>query len=93
MKNDELKQAGGRGMNETRKPPAAPASVGMFGNMKQAAAYISVSRRTLFNWISEGRLKVIRHSKRKIFIRPSDLLKAVEEIGADYSAKNGEGGA
>ena len=76
-----------------KSPPILPTvsgqPVGMIAGMKPAARFVGVSARTLFDWIAEGRLKVIRHSKRKLFFRPSDLVRACEEIGAEYAAKHG----
>ena len=60
--------------------------MGMISGMKNAANYVGVSPRLLFNWVNQGRVRCIRHSKRKFFFRPSDLIKAVEEIGEDYAA-------
>ena len=76
-----------------KAPPILPTiegkPVGMIKGLKNAGRFVGVSKRCIEYWIAAGRLKVIRHSKRCIFVRPSDLLHAVEEIGADYAAKNG----
>ena len=66
----------------------APKAVGMISGMRNAAAYVGVSPRRLWDWIQDGKVRVIRHSQRKCFFRPSDLLKAVEEIGAEYEARH-----
>ena len=73
---------------ETNPPHVILQPVGMISGMKNAARYVGVSARTLFNWIEDGRVKVIRHSKRKLFFRPTDLVKAVEQIGEDYAARH-----
>lgn len=62
----------------------------MISGMKNAARYVSVSPRTLFNWVANGQVRCIRHSKRKLFFRPGDLIRAVEEIGADYAERHGD---
>lgn len=54
--------------------------------MKNAASFVGISPRLLFTWIDQGRVQSIRRSKHKLVFRPSDLVRAVEEIGEDYAA-------
>ncbi len=61
---------------------------GMISGMKNAAKYVGVSPRLLFTWVSQGHVKCYRHSKRKLFFRPSDLIRAVEQLSASYEARS-----
>jgi len=56
----------------------APASPDRLLTMKEAAARSGRSTRTLFRWITEGRLEPVRLSARLFQLREADLLRLVD---------------
>ena len=65
---------------------AAP-MVGWLHGAKRAATYCGISERTLSGWITAGRVKPRRHSKRLLLFKPAELDKAVEDIAADFEER------
>lgn len=49
-------------------------------NIEETAAYLGVKTGTLYHWISEARIPVIRLSVRAVRFRKSDLDKWLDEL-------------
>lgn len=54
-------------MTETNPTPSM--------NIKQACAFVGVSRRTIYNWVNAGKLPFRRTPGGSIRIQAADLLK------------------
>jgi excisionase family DNA binding protein len=48
-----------------------PASEDAFLDEKQLLAWLPISRRTVFNWIQQGKLPVVKIGRRKLYHRKS----------------------
>jgi excisionase family DNA binding protein len=47
--------------------------------MKDLPDILKISRMTLHRWIKEGRISVVRLSRRKVFVRREELERFVRE--------------
>ena len=55
--------------------------------INDAAEYLSVSRRTIYNWMSSGVIKGTRLSPKKVLIYKEDILKIFRESTGYESPK------
>lgn len=46
-------------------------------SVKEAAAYLGLSKQTVYNWRSQGRVAYVKLGRRVLF-RPADLDKLIE---------------
>lgn len=52
--------------------------------VSEASQYLSVSRRTIYNWLNEGKIKGKRISDRKVLILKSNLISYLEDCDDYY---------
>lgn len=57
---------------------------GWFRGRGQAAQYLSINRRTLFDWEMAGHIRPIRINSRLAMYRREDLDAAILEMGRQY---------
>jgi excisionase family DNA binding protein len=49
-------------------------------NIKELAERLGISHMTAYHWLSEGRLKCVRFSKRCVRFRESDIEEMVHQL-------------
>ncbi len=47
--------------------------------IKDVPGLLKISRMTLYRWISEGKLSVVKLSERKVYIRREELQRFIRE--------------
>lgn len=67
-------------------PPPLPPPEEPLMNTKDAAQYLRVTRNTLYLWIKQGRLPVIRMAKQILRFRRKDLEEFVKSFVVEKTA-------